>query len=480
MVASSGQRLPAESWRLGLVVVGLAGLLLTARGLAAHALFAQPSTTKQLATVAGPLLLLACALSRDPLRAPVGVLIVGLPFISYQASFGNVTASALVAPLLLATILATCGVATTRLVTRRAVIVLALLAAPVALSSDPVAQVQLIGLVVLVIWLVRRTASDDSGLLFVLGMLILCCALQAALGIWQYKTGQRFSLLSGSTSTFGRDYFFSYGDVNRPTAGFFDPISFGNVLALGVPLAAALAAGTQRVWLRVGAAACGALMVMALILTLSRMSWVGAAVGLLVTVVVLPGRVRIVALVGVAATMAVTLSIAVGMEGTDLIERAQSLSDPTSASVRTGDTDRGRLRIWGAALDVFRENPISGVGLGDLGDELLGRVGFGSGAEGHAHSVYLQTLATAGVLGALALLLLGYEATRRTIRTLRAPIVGRQDRERRVMAAGIAGALAALAVVCATDTTLRYEQVAGVVAVLLGCALTLGRRTHPT
>jgi O-antigen ligase len=178
--------------------------------------------------------------------------------------------------------------------------------------------------------------------------------------------------------------------------------------------------------------------------------------------------------------MAVTLSIAVGMEGTDLIERAQSLSDPTSASVRTGDTDRGRLRIWGAALDVFRENPISGVGLGDLGDELLGRVGFGSGAEGHAHSVYLQTLATAGVLGALALLLLGYEATRRTIRTLRAPIVGRQDRERRVMAAGIAGALAALAVVCATDTTLRYEQVAGVVAVLLGCALTLGRRTHPT
>jgi hypothetical protein len=78
------------------------------------------------------------------------------------------------------------------------------------------------------------------------------------------------------------------------------------------------------------------------------------------------------------------------------------------------------------------------------------------------------------------LLLLAWEVARRTIVTLRAPMLGALDRERRILAAGIAGSLAALAVVCATDTTPRYLQVAGIVAIVLGCALSLGRRTHPT
>jgi O-antigen ligase len=478
-VASPAEALPAERWRLWLIVVGLAGLVLTASGLAAHALFAQPTLTKQLATVAGPLLLLGCALSRDPLRAPMTLVIVGVPFISYQATFGNVTASALVAPLLLAAVLATVATSTTPLVTTRTLVVLALLVVPVALASDPAAQIQLIGLVALVIWLVRRTAAGEEGLLFVLGALVACCALQGALGIWQYETGQQFSLLTGTTSGFGSDYFFSYGDVNRPTAAFFDPISFGNILALGIPVAIALAVGLRQVGLRLAAAGAAAIMALALILTLSRMSWVGAAAGALVTIALLPGRLRLVALVGTAAVVAVTVSVAVGAEGTDLIERAQSLSDPTSASVSTGDTDRGRVRIWDASLDVFRANPIAGVGLGDLGEELVGRVGFGSGVNGHAHSVYLQTLATAGVLGALALLLLAFEAVRRTLGALRAPLHTRPDAHRGIMATGIGGGLVALAIVCATDTTPRYEQVSGVIAVLLGCALALGRRPGP-
>ena len=479
-LAAPARAVPSEPWRLWLIVIGVAGVVLTASGLAASFLFQQPSMTKQAATLAGPLLLLGCAVMRDPLRAPMALVIVGVPFISYQASFGSVTASALVAPMLLAALLATMTSTTIRLVTPRMLVVLALLVVPVALSSDATAQIQLIGLVALLVWLVRRTATTDEGLLFVLAALVVCCGVQAALGIWQHETGQRFSLLSGTTSSFGNDYFFSYGDVNRPTAGFFDPISFGNVLALGIPLAAALAAGVRAPLVRVLAVGAGGLMALALVLTLSRMSWVGAAAGLLVAIVLLPGRTRLTALVGAAAIVGVTVALAVGSEGTDLIERAQSLSDPTSASVRTGDTDRARVRIWEAALDVFRENPVSGVGLGDLGTELVGRVGFGSGAQGHAHSVYLQTLATAGIMGALALLLLALAVTRRTMRTLRAPLLSRLDRERRVMAAGIAGSLVALAIVCATDTTPRYEQVAGVIAVLVGAALTLGRRTSPT
>jgi O-antigen ligase len=463
------------------MVVGLAGVLVTSSGLAAGALFAQPTMTKQLATLAAPLLLLGCALVRDPLRAPMGVVIVGVPFVAYQASFGNVSVSALVVPLLLAVVLATLAPAQTRLVTPRVLVVLALLALPVALSSDVPEQIQLIGLVALLTWLVRRTAEHDGGLRFVIAALVLCCAVQAALGVWQAKTGQRFSLLTGSTSTFGSDYFFSFGDVNRPTAAFFDPISFGNVLALGIPLAAGLALSLRSRVLRLAAVGSAGLMAVALILTLSRMSWIGATGGVLATIVLLPGRLRLVAAAGTAMVVAATIAVAVGMEGTDIVQRAQSLSNPTSSRVSTtADTDRGRVRIWEAALDVFKADPVSGVGLGNLGDELVGRVGFGSGSSGHAHSVYLQTLATGGILGAAALLLLAWEMFRRTVRAIRAPVLGVLGRERRILAAGIAGSLVALAVVCATDTTLRYQQVAGVVAILIGCALSLGRHRYPT
>jgi O-antigen ligase len=479
-LGAPARALPVEPWRLWLALAGLAGVVLTASGLAANELFAQPTMTKQLATLAAPLLLLGCALVREPLRAPMAVVIIGMPFVTYSASFGNVSGSALVLPLLLAVVLASIAPARIRLITPRTLVVLALLAIPVGLASDVAEQIQLIGLVALTVWLVRRTAEADTGLRFVIATLVLCCAVQAALGVWQSQTGQRFSLLTGSTSTFGSDYFFSFGEVNRPTAAFFDPISFGNVLAFGLPLAAALALATRSHLIRLAAIGSAGLMATALILTLSRMSWVGAAAGLVVTIAVLPGRMRLTGLLGTAAVVAATLSVAVGMEGTDIVERAQSLGDPTSTSVRTGDTDRARVRIWQAAVDVFETNPVSGVGLGDLGDELVGRVGFGSGPGGHAHSVYLQTIATAGVLGALALLLLAWEVARRTIVTLRAPMLGALDRERRIVAAGIAGSLAALAVVCATDTTPRYLQVAGIVAIVLGCALSLGRRTHPT
>ena len=279
---------------------------------------------------------------------------------------------------------------------------------------------------------------------------------------------KKISLLTGSTSTFGSDYFFSFGDVNRPTAAFFDPISFGNVLALGIPIALALALALRAPLLRLASAGCAALMATALILTLSRMSWVGAAAGVLATIVVLPGRLRLVTAAGTAIVVAGVIAVAVGMEGTDIVDRAQSLANPTSSRASTtADTDRGRVRIWEATIDVFEANPVSGVGLGNLGDELVGRVGFGSGATGHAHSVYLQTLATAGVLGALALLLLAWEVARRTIRTLRAPVLGALDRERRILASGIAGALVALAVACATDTTPRYQQVAGIIAIVV-------------
>ena len=36
-------------------------------------------------------------------------------------------------------------------------------------------------------------------------------------------------------AVFGSNYFFSFDDINRPTGGLEDPISLGNVLALGLP-----------------------------------------------------------------------------------------------------------------------------------------------------------------------------------------------------------------------------------------------------
>jgi O-antigen ligase len=70
-----------------------------------------------------------------------------------------------------------------------------------------------------------------------------------------------------------------------------------------------------------------------------------------------------------------------------------------------------RYTLWSTAIEIFKEQPLLGVGTGDIKDELLSKYKQQNFQEGitynlNAHNQFFQTLATLGIPGFISLLLL--------------------------------------------------------------------------
>ncbi len=238
--------------RLRLTIAFAAGLLaiLGAAGLTAPFLFADPDRIKYAATVVGPLVVLAACVADDPLRVFVGASIVAAPFSSLVATFAGQEVS-VITPLLIASV--GLAVATGRVgssispVGAAAVLAGALLIVPLA-SGDWGPYLTLILVASALAYTVARVARQGpGGLRFVLGALVASAATQAVIALWEFQTGNQFNPYRESASAvFGRNYFFGFEDLNRPSAALFDPISLGNVLALALPVAIALGVTAKR------------------------------------------------------------------------------------------------------------------------------------------------------------------------------------------------------------------------------------------
>lgn len=170
-----------------------------------------------------------------------------------------------------------------------------------------------------------------------------------------------------------------------------------------------MAPGVVHLWLMRGVrwpalAGIAGLGVVAL-LSASRASWLGLFLGLVVFVALggwrgigmprLSGRAAVIAAVGMALLL--IAGLASGGLGT-VIEGALDIGTLSS-----------RVTIWRAALDAWAAHPIFGAGLGTITSELLdhGLATIGSGPAPHAHNIFIQLLAEAGLAGVVALAVLG-------------------------------------------------------------------------
>ncbi len=452
------------------------GLLLTlaavigAAGITEHMLFRQPTNLKYLLTVAAPLLLLAAVSVEQPLRVLMPAIVLAAPFGGFVMTFRGIHVSLLTLLLLAAvtaTILSEPAARTPSWTGAAAAIAVLLLIVPISSGSGGSTAATVLATLVATGWVAARTARLEGGLRLVLGALIASAALQAVIAIWEFRTGLRLNLYSSAGSqAFGSDYYFQFGGKNRPTGSFYDPISLGNVLALSCPVALALALASPRAAIRIVAAGAALITGIALALTLSRMSWIGAVVGLVVALLLMPGRGRRAAIVPALGAVALIVVIALGSGHSALTTRFASIFDPTAQTVSTAQGDRERVMDWQVALSTGAAHPIFGVGFGDLLPYLENRVPQTT-ATSHAQSTYLQLFAEAGAAGAIALLLvLGGLA-----RDLAAGL-----RRERLLAAGMAGGLAALLITWLTDYTIRYVPVAAIFAVLFGAIAARARR----
>jgi hypothetical protein len=446
--------------------------LLGAAGWTQTILFANPSPAKYALTVILPMLMAAVIMARRPYLVLVGATIVIAPAATLQMGLLGVNFGALAVVGLLAAGPILLGL--TRPVGRSALgralpwaLVLALPA--VVRGVTPWDGFGVAVAAVGVAYLCARAVRIPGGVAVVLGSSLASLVLQASVGIWEYLTHREVDLYHGTVYS-AADYFFDFRDQPRPTGMFPDPISLGTALLAAIPVglvAVHLLARARRWAAAVAVGALVAVVGVGLALTLSRMAWLGGLAAVVVVVLLAPRPARF--RIGRSAVVLLALLIlgALTLGGASLVERASSVSDPTAAGVATAGGDRDREAYWRYAIDAGLANPVAGIGAGNLTPLLVARAP-NAGPFTHAHSVYLQIFAESGLLGAaaVALLVTGLLRDLRRVRR-RAPI----------LAAGLGGALAGLAVAGLTDVVLiKYVPVAATVAPLAGLIAGLAGR----
>jgi O-antigen ligase len=274
-----------------------------------------------------------------------------------------------------------------------------------------------------------------------LAVLLVSVALSAAFGIALYLgRGQHFPARA------------------RGAVGHY--ITYGGQLMIGASAAVAVALRARSAPWRVLGAVAAVLAAVALALTYTRSSWLGLAAGLAL----------VLALVRPAGLIALVLGIG-----------AAALLGPASFRTRLlSSFDLGsswneqREYMWQAGWRMFRDHPITGVGLQDL-HALYQRYRSPGAWEpaGHLHSVPVQVAATMGVAGLVAWLAL-YGSIALTVGR------GLRDRVRRgglsgALALGAAAAFLGFAVAGLFEWNLGDEELLHPLFALVGLAWAAGR-----
>ncbi|MFE0206559.1 O-antigen ligase family protein [Streptomyces sp. NPDC058985] len=224
---------------------------------------------------------------------------------------------------------------------------------------------------------------------------------QGAVGVHQYVTGTGASYQGEPIRAVG-------------TFGAQDVMGMATVVSLGVVCAVGLALGRTPVRHRLLAAGCALVLLLPLALSFSRGAWIATAVTCAAQLL-LAGARRALAVGAAAVAAGVVLVGGLGVGTAMLQERVGSITQVTDAPDQSV-TDR--YTMWAAAAGMWRERPLTGVGLKAFPEHRDSHASLalssgsetdGAGAGYHRqpllspHNMYLLVLAEQGLLGLLAL-----------------------------------------------------------------------------
>lgn len=140
-----------------------------------------------------------------------------------------------------------------------------------------------------------------------------------------------------------------------------------------------------------------------LVMTQSRGGMVGFAAAMGIALLVVPVRLRLAAVV---AGFVVVGAIAVTPAGQSQLGRFEEIiaGEEESRTGSTYDYGTGRTSLWGAAISMFAEKPLTGVGAGEFDYHYRDHtpVWYDRFPRGQAHNGWLQMGAQAGIPGVAA------------------------------------------------------------------------------
>lgn len=220
---------------------------------------------------------------------------------------------------------------------------------------------------------------------------------EGSVGVYQYVTGTGASYRGETVRAVG-------------TFGATDVMGMATAVSLGVVCAAGIALGRGPVRQRTAAAGCVLVLVLPLTLSFSRGAWIATALACAVQLA-LTGLRRALKVAAAVVAAGVVLVGGFGVGTTMLQERIDSIAkvaDTPDQSVVD------RYTLWAAATGMWREHPLTGVGLKGFPEYRDGHATLalssgsdieGAGEEYHKqallspHSMYLLVLSEQGLIG---------------------------------------------------------------------------------
>ena len=299
--------------------------------------------------------------------------------------------------------------------------------------------------------LVAPLAFPDRKAEWLVAALLAATVTQAGLGLYQFF------------NRIGPDWFLIQGRFMRASGVFRQPNPYGGYLGLSLPVALSLSLyalsrlrqtrHSLTAWVRVVLYPAAALLIAAgLVASWSRGGWLGAVAGG-ITVLALYSR-RTAALLGVCLLVVGLLALGGALNAAWLPTGIAARLADLPAYFGVGDvlnqpvTDDNfavveRVAHWVAAVRMWEQHPWLGVGPGNYATAYAAvAVPRWDDPLGHAHNIYLNFLAEAGLVGLIAVAALWVALGAWVVRhALRNP-----DPFARALAVGVAGVLAHLVV----------------------------------
>jgi putative inorganic carbon (HCO3(-)) transporter len=276
-------------------------------------------------------------------------------------------------------------------------------------STGPIVTFLTEGLLLYI--LLTNVVRTPETLRAVLWAVVLAGAVMGLVSVWQELTHAYGNTLHGFAQVDATGF-----DVGNDISGkqlrprLAGPIGeknrYAQVLLVLLPLAVSRLRAERRDSLRVLAAASAALIVLGVVLTFSR----GAAIATVVLIVAMAAS----RMVPVRTLLALALALVaiVAVVAPDYVGRVQTLAAADSALAQGGSADQaivGRATENLAALNVFRDHPVLGVGPGQFFERYSQQYGNALdlrflAKNRRAHNLYLEIAADTGIVGLAAFL----------------------------------------------------------------------------
>ncbi len=232
-------------------------------------------------------------------------------------------------------------------------------------------------------------------------LLVTCGTIISIYGIWQHFTGIDLWRHS-SRALMG----VPWGDHTAySTVGFFSHhLTYGHsyMMILCVPWAALLLGRHRRWWEILGFLISFGLLLTSLIFTYGRGVWIAILVGLPV-------------MAFFASRKLFFISFALLLVGAGILYKSDPLIRERAMSIISDNytSNDERRKLWQANMEMFHDHPWIGVGYRQnepLSQEYYKKLDIKEGMSGHAHSNYVELLATTGMLGfgSYMLIILGF------------------------------------------------------------------------